>query len=368
MLPIHERDSNNVVQVTYTRGLDLSLSLSGAGGIGGLLARTDANGSTFYHADGSGNVTALIDGNQNIVARYEYDPFGKLIGKWGPLADANTYRFSSKEFQRVSGLYAYGYRFYEPTFQRWLNRDPIQEAGGMNLYGFVGNDSVNHMDSLGLLLTAEATVAAEPTLLMSEEETAAYLARQATRLAVQQAFQQAAEAQAQAEAAALIKVAAAAAGISLLVPSDSAQSPFPELEKGIILKDGEWIDSQGNIYDKDHNLIRDKNGNGIIIEPCKKGPAPNGGDAPNHGGEAHNQAILDFINSLPPRAQDIRKNQWQVGFDGNIIGNNRPDLQYNLDGHHYNVEFDYSVQNALNHLLDIQNNDPSSRIILHFLY
>ena len=63
-LPVQERDSNNVPLVTYTRGLDMSGTLAGAGGIGGLLARTDTNGSAFYHADGSGNVTALMDGRE----------------------------------------------------------------------------------------------------------------------------------------------------------------------------------------------------------------------------------------------------------------------------------------------------------------
>ena len=51
MQVVQERDANNNPLVTYTRGLDLSMSLSGAGGIGGSLARTDTNGSTFYHAD-----------------------------------------------------------------------------------------------------------------------------------------------------------------------------------------------------------------------------------------------------------------------------------------------------------------------------
>ncbi len=42
---------------TYTRGLDLSGTLEGAGGIGGLLARTLSGASYYYHADGNGNVT-----------------------------------------------------------------------------------------------------------------------------------------------------------------------------------------------------------------------------------------------------------------------------------------------------------------------
>jgi RHS repeat-associated protein len=149
-LAIQERNTNNVIQVTYTRGLDLSGSPSGADGIGGLLARTDANGSTFYHADGNGNITALIDGNQNIVARYEFDPYGRLIGKWGTMADKNVMQFSSMPHQGPSGLTLYPFRAYDPTLQRWLNRDPIGETGGINLYGFVGNSPVNEIDPLGL--------------------------------------------------------------------------------------------------------------------------------------------------------------------------------------------------------------------------
>jgi RHS repeat-associated protein len=147
---IQEWDSNNVAQVTYTRGLDLSGSLQGAGGIGGLLARTDGTGSTFYHADGNGNVTSLVDASQYMVARYLYDPFGKLLGKWGALADANLYRFSSKEYHLNSGLYYYGFRFYDPNLQRWPNPDPIGELGGLDLYQYCLNDPLVWDDAFGL--------------------------------------------------------------------------------------------------------------------------------------------------------------------------------------------------------------------------
>jgi len=43
----------------------------------------------------------------------------------------------------------YGYRWYEPVTGRWPSRDPIGERGGLNLYGFVGNDGINLMDYLG---------------------------------------------------------------------------------------------------------------------------------------------------------------------------------------------------------------------------
>src|SRR5437667_1041936 len=148
-LLIQVRDANNNVLVSYTRGLDLSTTLQGAGGIGGLLARTDGNGSTFYHADGAGNVTALMDGYQNIAARYLYGPFGKLTGKWGAMADANVMQFSSMPRHANSGLSLYPFRGYDPILQRWTTRDPIEEMGGVNLYGFVVNSPPNLIDPLG---------------------------------------------------------------------------------------------------------------------------------------------------------------------------------------------------------------------------
>ena len=154
---IQERDTNNLPLVTYTRGKDLSGKLQGAGGIGGLLARTD-NGSgqtAFYHADGSGNINAMINAQQFLVAKYLYDPFGNLLSLSGPLADANLYRFSSKEYHQNSGLVCYLYRFYDPSQHRWINRDPLKERGGLNLYGFCGGDPINHVDTDGrqLLIT-----------------------------------------------------------------------------------------------------------------------------------------------------------------------------------------------------------------------
>ena len=160
-LVIQERDANNLPQVTYTRGADLSGKLEGAGGIGGLLART-ANPSTIssqpstsfstaiFHSDGNGNVMCLVYSNQTIAAKYEYDPYGNLLSKIGMLADANLYRFASKEYHKGSGLIYYLYRYYDPNLQRWINRDPLREQGGFNLFEFVDNEPIGSLNSLGL--------------------------------------------------------------------------------------------------------------------------------------------------------------------------------------------------------------------------
>ncbi len=156
MRVVQERDGSNVPTVAYTRGLDLSGSLEGAGGIGGLLARSHGySGGTwpthsYYHADGAGNVTCLLNASQATVASYRYDPYGRTLGAGGPLASANTYRFSSKEIHANSGLYYFGYRFYDPNTHRWVNRDPAGETFDRNLYRTVFGDPINAVDSNGL--------------------------------------------------------------------------------------------------------------------------------------------------------------------------------------------------------------------------
>jgi len=154
MVVLQERDGNNLPTVTYTRGRDLSGSLQGAGGIGGLLALTvHSSLSTphlYYHADGNGNVTCLINEKQALVARYVYEPFGNVLSLSGPLAEVNLYRFSSKEAHPVSGLVYYGFRFYDPNLQRWVNRDPIGEEGGINPHQCSQNQPPNGWDTDGL--------------------------------------------------------------------------------------------------------------------------------------------------------------------------------------------------------------------------
>src|SRR5436190_20190878 len=156
MLVVQERDYNNNPTVTYTRGTDRSGTIQGAGGIGGLLSRSHGytTGSctthNFYHADGNGNNTYLVNSSQSLAASYKYNPFGGTVSSSGTLASANTYRFSSKEYHVNSGLYYYGYRWYDANLQRWLNRDPIEEHGGLNLYIFSQNNPAGKIDLLGL--------------------------------------------------------------------------------------------------------------------------------------------------------------------------------------------------------------------------
>lgn len=156
--------------IDYHWGFDLSGTIGEAGGVGGLLYLTVSNSSAghrqpstndyqlttndfslfipFY--DANGNITHYCDAQGNVVASYTYDAFGNTIAQSGAMADAFVFRFSTKYFDAETGLYYYGCRFYSPPLMRWLNRDPIEEKGGINLYAFCENSPIAKNDSNGL--------------------------------------------------------------------------------------------------------------------------------------------------------------------------------------------------------------------------
>ncbi|MDD4737602.1 MAG: RHS repeat-associated core domain-containing protein [Kiritimatiellae bacterium] len=148
--PLDKPDETN----SYIWGLDLSGSLQGAGGVGGLLSMSVVSGlqSADYYPcyDANGNVTDYVDTNGNLVAHYQYDPYGNITHAEGPMAADMPYRFSTKYQDDETGLLYYGYRYYNPELGRWINRDPIEEIGGMNLYAMLFNNAIGSVDLHGL--------------------------------------------------------------------------------------------------------------------------------------------------------------------------------------------------------------------------
>jgi len=137
---------------SYAWGADLSGG-DAAGGVGGLLFINQLpEGKTFAPGtDGNGNVTALYDmADGSLAGTYEYGPFGEPIRVTGQWARINPMRWSTKYTDVESDLLYYIHRYYKAELGRWLNHDPIEEEGGVNLYGFVGNDPVNLIDPWGL--------------------------------------------------------------------------------------------------------------------------------------------------------------------------------------------------------------------------
>lgn len=131
-------------------GRDMSGGLQSAGGVGGLLALSESGKHRFPAFDANGNVGQLLDENARAVAAYTYDPFGNVTEMAGAEAEQNPWRFSNKPVEAETGWVYYGYRWYDASAGRWVSRDPIEENGGVNLYGFVRNGSFNGHDILGL--------------------------------------------------------------------------------------------------------------------------------------------------------------------------------------------------------------------------
>ncbi len=107
----------------------------------------------FY--DGNGNILGLLNlapgsTTGQVIAEYEYTPFGQLLRATGPDASF-PWRFSTKYQDAFSGLAYYGYRWYDSVDGRWLGRDPIGEEGGRSLYGMAGNSPLVRIDLLGLI-------------------------------------------------------------------------------------------------------------------------------------------------------------------------------------------------------------------------
>ena len=138
---------------SFVWGSDLSGSMQGAGGVGGLLEVSYYGASTtncFPAFDGNGNLAALVNAaDGTLLANYEYGPFGEVIRSTGPMAKVNPFRFSTKYEDDESDLLYYGYRYYKASTGTWPNRDPLEEDGGENIYSFVYNEPISMFDDLG---------------------------------------------------------------------------------------------------------------------------------------------------------------------------------------------------------------------------
>ncbi|MEM7144297.1 MAG: RHS repeat-associated core domain-containing protein [Verrucomicrobiota bacterium] len=151
---------SSVLKQSYVWGLDVAGQNGGAalanaaGGVGGLLAVMDEGmGENWLPGyDGNGNVMVLVAGSDGAeMARFQYGAFGEVLRKDGVAAESNPFQFSTKYADQETGLLYYGFRYYEPRGGKFISRDPIEEHGLINLYGFVGNNPLSRYDYLGLL-------------------------------------------------------------------------------------------------------------------------------------------------------------------------------------------------------------------------
>jgi len=117
------------------------------------LSITNINGTFYYHRDHQGSITHLTNEAGEVVESIEYDGNYGTITKHDIKEEnltLNPYGYTGREMD-MEDLYYYRARYYDPTTQRFLSKDPIEfEAGDFNFYRYVGNDPVNFVDPTGL--------------------------------------------------------------------------------------------------------------------------------------------------------------------------------------------------------------------------
>lgn len=106
----------------------------------------------FSIGDHLGSRSLELDGQAQLISQEVFYPFGGTA--WWAARNAieasyKTLRYAGKE-RDASGLYYYGFRYYAPWLQRWINPDPAGDSDGLNLYLMVGSNPLTFTDSNGL--------------------------------------------------------------------------------------------------------------------------------------------------------------------------------------------------------------------------
>jgi RHS repeat-associated protein len=100
----------------------------------------------YFVKDHLGSILAVAESDGSISMQYDYSPWGEQ----SVISGNNPADFGFTGHYTGVGPTLAPYRLYNAQLGRWISRDPLGEEGGMNLYGYVGNDPVNAVDPLGL--------------------------------------------------------------------------------------------------------------------------------------------------------------------------------------------------------------------------
>jgi RHS repeat-associated protein len=117
-------------------------------GIDEVFRRTQGATTSDVLPDALGSSVALSDSTKAITTQYTYAPYGTTT-QTGPAND-NSQKFTGREDDGTTGLYYYRARYYSPKYSRFLAEDPIDFAGGPNIYAYVGGNPFTFRDPLGL--------------------------------------------------------------------------------------------------------------------------------------------------------------------------------------------------------------------------
>jgi len=147
-------DGNKLLYETNATG---TTTAQNTWGLPGLLARATTTRTLLYAWDAQGNVSQQLDASTgSIVASYMFDAYGtRGATSTDPTATTEPYSgFGGSQgyySDWETGLQLLGHRYYDPSAGRFLTRDPIGYAGGINLYEYCSNGPLTGHDATGYL-------------------------------------------------------------------------------------------------------------------------------------------------------------------------------------------------------------------------
>jgi RHS repeat-associated protein len=115
-----------------------------------------------------GSSVLELDDNSSIISYEEYFPFGSTSYQAVPsqVELPKRYRFTGKERDEESDLYYHGARYYGPWLGRWTSCDPLGQADGANLYGYVHGNPIKYVDLKGTQGTPILSPSGQPLPLV----------------------------------------------------------------------------------------------------------------------------------------------------------------------------------------------------------
>ena len=132
----------------------------------------------FYSRDHLGSVREMTDASGTVHARYNYDPFGaRSANTITTSAVESDFGFTGDYYNATVGLDLTLYRAYNPVLGRWINRDPIGEKGGLDLYAYVRDNPVDLTDFFGLCPSGQSADDAGACCCACDMQTVKFLFR-----------------------------------------------------------------------------------------------------------------------------------------------------------------------------------------------
>jgi RHS repeat-associated protein len=152
-----ETDSGGNITAYYVYGLGLISKI------------TPSNQAYFYHFDGIASTIGISDLSGNMVNKYAYDAFGKVLNQEEAIPNPFKYVGQFGVRDEGNGLFYMWARYYDPEVGRFISKDPIGFFGGdLNLYAYVGNNPIDWIDPSGLYLTTNQKIIVSISSVVSQ--------------------------------------------------------------------------------------------------------------------------------------------------------------------------------------------------------